>query len=229
MGEYSLAKPAFKLTQRWRVRTQIVQILSLLTVAALLGCQAQPSTKTSTKASTESQARAPLPLPTEFSQSYQMAFQENPSLTAQRFLHAYDGFTQHSPVTRKTVQDHAKVHASLERGQILGGILATELNADGLITRFEFETLPAFPNGNKKPDRFAGIFEFDENKDDLMTFEDALRFGQELNALHSENNQHPIESYLMLFDLDADGEVMRDEVMMALHIHLPKPERARGG
>jgi len=59
-----------------------------------------------------------------------------------------------------------------------------------------------------------------------MTLEEAVRFGQELYAVRSEKGLRPIESYLMLFDLNADGRVVRDEVVKALYIHLPKPEPA---
>ena len=197
---------------------KIAQTLGLLTLAALLGCQAQPAAAP--------QASVPMPLPSAFSQSYQIAFQKNPKMTAQRFMRAFDSFAKHGPVTAETVQDHARLQMSLERGQVYGGILAVDLNADGLITRVEYETLSGLPNGAKKSDRMAGLFEFDENQDDLMTLEEAIRFGQDLYAVRPENGLRPIESYLMLFDLNADGQVIRDEVVKALHIHLTKPEPA---
>ena len=167
-------------------------------------------------------------LPTEFSQSLQAAFRENPPLTAQRFLHAYDGFAKYGPVNTETVQDHARLQASVERGQMLGGILAVDLNADGLITRIEYETLSTLPNGNKKSERMAGLFEFDENEDDLMTLEEAIKYGETFNARLPQKNLHPIESYLMLFDLDEDGVVIRDEVVTALYAYLPQSERTYG-
>lgn len=199
--------------------------LSLLTVVALLGCQAQ----TSTTSSIEPQPSVSMRLPTEFSQSYQVSFQENPSLTAQRFLHAYDNFAKYGPVNYATVQDHARLQMSLERGQMLGGILAVDLNADGLITRIEYETLSGLPNGNKKMARIAGLFEFDENADDLMTFEEAIKFGQTLNERLPQRGLRPIESYLMLFDLNSDGEVEREEVVKALYAYLPPSERSPAG
>ncbi len=200
---------------------KIAQTLGLLTLAALLGCQAQTNPTP--------QASAPMSLPTSFSQSYQIAFQKNPKMTAQRFMRAFDSFAKHGPVTAETVQDHARLQMSLERGQVYGGILAVDLNADGLITRVEYETLSGLPNGAKKSDRMAGLFEFDENQDDLMTLEEAVRFGQDLYAVRPENGLRPIESYLMLFDLNGDGQVIRDEVVKALHIHLSKSEPAASG
>ena len=206
--------------QSLRVHTRIIQKLSLLTLAALLGCQAQSPI--------EPQPSVAMRLPTEFSQSYQISFQENPRLTAQRFLRAYDNFAKYGPVNYATVQDHARLQMSLERGQMLGGILAVDLNDDGLITRIEYETLSRLPNGNKKSERMAGLFEFDENKDDLMTFEEAIKYGQTLNERLPQKTLRPIESYLMLFDLNEDGEVMRDEVVTALYAFLPQSERAFG-
>ena len=197
------------------------QTFGLLTLAALLGCQAQPAVAP--------QASVPMPLPSAFSQSYQIAFQKNPKMTAQRFLRAFDNFAEHGPVTTQTVQDHARLQMSLERGQVYGGILAVDLNADGLITRVEYETLSGLPNGAKKSNRMAGLFEFDENHDDLMTLEEAVRFGQELYAVRSKKGLRPIESYLMLFDLNGDGQVVRGEMERALHIHLSKSEPAASG
>ena len=198
------------------------QYISLLAALALLGCQAQ----TSTAPSIEPAPSVSMSLPAEFSQSYQIAFQENPKLTALRFLQAFDEFEIYGPVTTKTVRNHARLQASLERGQRLGGILAMDLNADGLITRIEFETLSGLPNGNKKAARMAGLFEFDANQDDLMSFEEAIRFGERLNARQPEPGLRPIESYLMLFDLNTDGHVMREEVVKALYIYLPQHERS---
>ena len=201
---------------------KITQHISLLAALALLGCQAQ----TSTAPSIEPEPSVSMSLPAEFSRSYQIAFQDNPTLTAQRFLQAFDQFEKYGPVTSDAVRNHARLHASLERGQRMGGILAMDLNADGLITRIEFETLSALPNGNKKASRMAGLFEFDENQDDLMTFEEAIRFGERLNASQQTQSLRPVESYLMLFDLNKDARVTREEMVKALFIYLPPEDRS---
>ena len=189
----------------------------LLALVALLGCQAQPPI--------EAQPSVSMRLPTEFSRSFQDSFQANPGLTAERFLQAFDGFAKYGPVTSQSVQDHSRLRASLERGQILGGILSIDLNGDGLITRKEYETLSGLPNGNKKFIRMAGLFDFDINQNGSINVEEAILFGENLNALRSQNNLFPIESYLMLFDINTDGEVLREEVVRALYAHLPESER----
>ena len=198
--------------------SKITQYIIFLTALLLLGCQSETSIEPAPSVS--------MSLPLEFSESYQIAFRESPRLTAQRFLQAYDGFAKYGPVTADTVQTHARLHTSLERGQILGGILAVDLNADGLITRVEYESLSGIPNGNKKSIRMAELFEFDENQDDLMTLEEAIRFGQDLNERRRQNSLRPIESYLMLFDLNSDGRVLRDEMVRALEFDLPRIESA---
>ena len=200
--------------------TKILRHMCSLVALALLGCQSEVSIDPGPDMS--------MRLPTEFSQSFQIAFQENPPLTAQRFLQAFDKFEKYGPVTDDAVLNHARLHASLERGQRFGGILAMDLNNDGLITRIEYEMLSELPNGHQKAARMTGLFEFDENKDDLMTFGEAIRFGESLNARAAEPGLRPIESYLMLFDLNKDGQVIREEIVQALYIYLP-PETRSGG
>lgn len=196
---------------------KIILYISLFAACLIAGCR--------DSASIEPQPRMSMSLPTELSQSLEIAFRENPALTAERFLQTFDRFEKYSPVTQDAVENHARLHATLDRGQRLGGILAVDLNEDGLITRIEFETLSALPNGHDKSVRMAGLFEFDENKDDLMTFEEAIRFGESLNARQDMQTLRPIESYLMLFDRNKDGRVLRDEIVSVLNIYLAQSGR----
>ena len=175
--------------------------IGLFICAAFLGGQGQEF------ASAAPTVSAPSAFPREFSPSYAIAFRKTPQLTAQRVLRAYDGLAKYGPVTYEAVHGHAMLQSFVEKDQGRGGILAAELNASGYITRIEFETRSAISNG--RSDRLAGVFEFDETHDELMSLEEAVQFGQDLF-------EAPIERYLMLFDLDADGLVARDEVVTGL-------------
>ena len=130
-------------------------------------------------------------------------------------MQAYDGLAAYGPVTYESVHGHALLHAFIENGQGRGGILAADLNAQGFITRIEFETRSAF--SMESTNRLTGVFEFNESEDELMRLDDAVKFGQDLF-------EAPIERYLMLFDLNADGQVMRNEVVNAMEAYVPKPE-----
>jgi len=178
---------------------KIILKIGLFICAGFLGGQGQPAAAPTVS--------APSALPTEFSSSYEIAFEKTPQLTAQRILNAYDGLTAYGPVTYEAVQGHAMLQALVEKDQGRGGILAADLNRRGYVTRIEFETRSAFSIDNA--DRLAGVFEFDETHDELMSLEEAVQFGQDLF-------EAPIERYLMLFDLDGDGVVVRDEVMTGL-------------
>ena len=182
--------------------------IGLFICAALLGGQGQPSAAPT--------LTSPQTLPTGLSPSYILAFRKSPQLTAQRFLDAYDGLAVYGPVIHESVHGHALLHAFIENRQGRGGILAADLNAQGFITRIEFETRSAFSMENA--DRMAGVFVFDETQEELMTLADAVKFGQDLF-------EAPIERYLMLFDLNADGYVMRDEVVNAMEAYVREPER----
>jgi len=113
---------------------RIIKYTGLSAVFAVLGCQAQ----TSNAPHIETQSSVSISLPSEFSESYKIAFEQNPVLTAQRFLQAFDNFEKFQPVTTEAVKDHARLQASLEQGQLLGGILAVDLNNDNLITRIKY-------------------------------------------------------------------------------------------
>ena len=178
---------------------RIILKIGLFICAGFLGGQGQPAAAPTVS--------APSALPTEFSSSYEIAFEKTPQLTAQRILNAYDGLAAYGHVTYEAVQGHAMLQALVEKDQGRGGILAADLNRRGYVTRIEFETRSAFSIDNA--DRLAGVFEFDETHDELMSLEEAVQFGQDLF-------EAPIERYLMLFDLDGDGVVVRDEVMTGL-------------
>ena len=190
-----------------------------------MGCQGQNAAEPLPPVSLE--------LPTEFSQSYQLAFQANPQLTAQRFLSAYDGFAHYGPVTAESLKNHARLRAATERARGFTDILAMDLNEDGLIIRAEYDALTGLPNGTKKALRLAGLFSFDENQDGYISREEAYVFSQHLNTVRPKNTLRPIESYLMLFDLNGDEQVMRGEVVKALGVHLQVKKRSvaelRGG
>ena len=185
---------------------KIIPKIGCFICAGLLGGQSRPAAAPIVS--------APQTLPTEFSASYQLAFQKTPHLTAQRFLNAYDDLAAYGPVTYEAVQGHAMLQAFVEKGQGRGGILAVDLNANGLITRIEFETRSAFSNDNAN--RLAGVFEFDETQEELMSLEEAVQFGQDLF-------EAPIERYLMIFDVNLDGEVTRSEMKAQLFGLFPKP------
>lgn len=196
---------------------KLIQYIGLFAALLIMGCRETVSI--------EPKPRMSMSLPTELSQSLDIAFRDNPAFTAERFLQTFDRFENYSPVTRTAVENHARLHATLDRGQRLGGILAVDLNEDGLITRIEFETVSALPNGHDKSVRMAGLFEFDKNKDDLMTFEEAIRFGESLNARANAQTLRPIESYLMLFDRNNDGRVQRDEMVEVMNTYLAQSGR----
>lgn len=191
---------------------RITSKIGLFICAALLGGQGQLSAAPT--------LNSPKTLPMQLSSSYETAFRKTPQLTSQRFLRAYDGLSAYGPVTYEAVHGHALLQALIEDGQGRGGILAADLNAKGFITRIEFETRSAFSNDGS--DRLAGIFEFDETLEELMTLEEAVQFGQDLF-------EAPIERYLMLFDLNADGLVVREEVVTGLEKFIGEAERAEGG
>jgi len=67
----------------------------------------------------------------------------------------------------------------------------------------------------------AGMFEFNENEDDLMTRTEAVKVGEDLTKRRHQDYLRPIESYVMLFDLNSDGHVLRDEVLTSLEFDLP--------
>jgi len=151
-------------------------------------------------------------LPATLSESYKRAFFENPRVTALRFLEAYDDVSESGPVTEQRVKDLARLRAGFERGQLLGHIVAMDLNGNASITKTEADLALSLPGWSNKPITFAGLFEADENQDGRISMDEAVRYSHTLYEHAARPNMRPIGSYLMLADLNADGIVMRDEM-----------------
>ena len=182
----------------------------------LLGCQGD---KTAAPVLTPQEIDN-IDLPTSFGQSLELAFQANPEQTARRILRAHDGFSRVGPVTTKTVKDYLRLEASTHRARFFTDILAIDLNGDQLITPAEFDVLPTVPNGYKKAMRLDALFGYDENLDGYISVDEALEFAGYLSDLRAKTEMHPIGRYLMLFDLNGDGKVVRPEVVKALRDYL---------
>ena len=191
----------------------------------LLGCQVE----TGAAGPTTPQESLTIELPTNFGESLERAFQVNPEQTATRILRAHDAFSRVGPVTTQSVKDYARLERSTDRARIVTDILAADLNADQLITRAEFAVLPQLPNGYKKAVRLDGLFEHDENRDGYISLHEAFAFAGHLNAARIEGDMHPIGTYLMLFDLNADGTVVRAEVIKALRDYLSNTNKTAQG
>lgn len=56
-----------------------------------------------------------------------------------------------------------------------------------------------------------------------------MQFSRGLYAKRSKRNLRPIESYLMLFDLNTDSTVTRTEMKVALKPYLAQGVQSRGG
>ena len=165
-------------------------------------------------------------LPTAFGESLERAFEVNPEQTATRILRAHDAFSRIGPVTTQSVKNYTRLERSSDRARIITDILAADLNGDQLITRSEFAVLPELPNGYKKAKRLDGLFEHDANRDGYISLHEAFAFAGHLNAARVEGDMHPIGTYLMLFDLNADGTVVRGEVITALRDYLSNTNKS---
>lgn len=215
----------YKIIQSLGVSIKPTHIIGFLAACLFFGCQEDPSARAP-------QASAEIELPSAFDESLELAFQANPEQTAKRILRAHDGFSRVGPVTTQSVKDYMRLERSADRARIVTDILAIDLNGDQMITRAEFDVLPTLPNGYKKAARLSGLFEHDKNNDTYISLSEALIFAEQLNTARFKNDIHPIGSYLMLFDLDADGRVMRAEVTLALRDYLKdiqKPNTALRG
>ena len=180
----------------------------------LLGCQGDRA------AAPAAQAEQNIELPTHFDENLERAFQANPEQTAQRILRAHDGFSRVGPVTTKSVKDYLRLEAATDRARILTDILAIDLNGDQLITRAEFDVLSNLPNGYRRFVRLDGLFGYDENLDGYISLSESFDFATHRAAAPAKTQMQPLGSYLMLFDLNADGRVMRAEVVKALKAYL---------
>jgi len=183
--------------------------LSFLAAAFLIGCQAETSARAP-------QGSVAVDLPTKFDESLELAFQANPEQTAKRILRAHDGFSRVGPVTTASVKDYIRLERAADRARNVSDILSVDLNGDQLVTPAEFEVLPGLPNGYKKAVRLGGLFNYDKNGDTVISLSEAMTFAQALNTARLKTDIAPIGSYLMLFDLNADGQVTRAEILKAL-------------
>ena len=190
--------------------------LGLVALMFLLGCQED---KTIAPALIP-QASQNIVLPTRFDESLERAFQANPEQTAQRILRAHDGFSRVGPVTPQSVKNYLRLEASTDRANIMADILAIDLNGDEVITRAEYGVLSKLPNGFKKSARLDDLFAYDENLDGYISLNEAFDFAEHMAAARARRDLRPIGSYLMLFDLNGDGTVLRPEVVKALRDYL---------
>jgi hypothetical protein len=149
-------------------------------------------------------------LPDALSPTYQIALRKNPAFTAKLFLQAYEDVAASGPVTSDAVQAYVQRQIASGPQPARGGIVSAKLNTEGFITRLDVKL------GGATPKPLGAIFEFSAAQEALMSFEESVAFGQELFSAQPEENIFPIESYLMLFDLDGDGTVAREEVERAL-------------
>ena len=168
-------------------------------------------------------------LPTRLSESYMKSLDAVPELTAKRFLTAYENLAAYGPVNRDKISNHARFQAASQRGQILGALLAFDLNGDTQITREEFERLARIPTGAKKILGGQPLFKADKNRDEVISAVEAIGFSRALYDLRSKRDMRPIESYLMLFDLNTNGVVTRTEMKVALKPYLARGTAPRGG
>ncbi len=196
---------------------------AVISAILLLGCQGERS---QSAALTPTGARA-VDLPQRFDDSLEKAFQRNPKQTAQRILRAHDGFSRAGPVTTESVKNYIHLEAAAARAQFLSDIMASDLNGDSLITPAEFAVLPRLPNGYKKARRLDGLFSHDKNQDGYISLAEAYDFASALKAARMKSDIAPIGSYLMLFDLNADGTVLRAEMTKALRDYVEGDEQPK--
>ena len=188
-------------------------MLALLSCLALTGCQAPT-------------AMAPIEspsLPTELAEAYKASFKQNPEITARRFLMAYDSFALSGPVTQPRVLDFTRMQDGLERGRLLGYVLALDLNGDAQITQTEYHTFSSFQKGPNKILGLDDLFLTDENQDQIISLQEAILYGRKLHDRAATHDMRQIESYLMLFDVNSDGVVTRSEMKARLFSLYSRP------
>ncbi|MEP4050959.1 MAG: hypothetical protein ABJN22_01810 [Litorimonas sp.] len=189
--------------------------IGVMCCLGLLGCQ--PATSITPLEAPD--------LPVDLPESYRAALYENPEATAQRFVAAFDGLAKTGPVTRRRVQDYTRLQDGLERGRLLGYVLALDLNGDTNITQSEYEVFSSFPKGPNKILALKDLFQSDANQDEIISLPEAVLYSRDLHARAGTQDMRPIESYLMLYDLNSDGEVMRSELTDQLFSLSSKPMR----
>jgi len=135
----------------------------------------------------------------------------------------------YGPVRQEKILNHARFHAATEKGQLVSHILAYDLDGNMEISRSEIEAAEAIPIRPHKALAAQPQLSADKNGDDVITLPEAMEFSRELYAKRSKRNLLPIESYLMLFDLNTDGTVTRTEMKVALKPYLGREDAERGG
>ena len=168
-------------------------------------------------------------LPQRLHDSYMKSLDAVPELTAKRFLSAYENLAVYGPVTDEKIRDHARFQAASERSQFLSHIFAYDLNGDMKITRSEVEALARIPIRPHKALGERPLFTADKNANDIISLYEATHYSRALYMKRSQGGLRPIESYLMLFDLNTDGVVTRTEMMVSLKPYLGQGVQSRGG
>ena len=211
-----------------------VQSLLWVCAAALAACGPVTTSTKNAKPNAVSKTETTPPveeikLPMRLSESYLKSLDAVPELTAKRFFTAYENLAAYGPVTENKIIDHARFQAASQRGKILSALLAYDLNGDLEITRSEVEALSMIAIRPQKTLGSRPFFNADTNRDDTLSFAETLRYSRKLYAEHSQKDMRPIESYLMLFDLNTNGVVTRTEMKVALKPYLGERDAARGG
>jgi len=208
---------------------RVVKYGALIAFALSAGCRPAAPGADGKKSLAPLKPSQPIELPLRLSDSYVRSLDAVPALTAQRFFTAYENLAAYGPVTKEKILDHARFHAALERGQFLSYIFAYDLNGDMDITRSEFDALARLPIGSNHALGEAPLFKGDENGDDVISLTEAVRYSRALYAQRSKRALRPIESYLMLFDLNVDGVITRTEMKVSLKPYLRREDAERGG
>jgi len=201
----------------------IMHFMGFTALMVMLGCRApsQPDASLEPIGDVE--------LPIRLSESYLKSLEAVPELTAQRFLTAYKNLAAYGPVTQDKILDHARFQAASQRGQLLGALLAYDLNGDLEITRSEVDALAVMPPRHNKAIDPASLFEADKNGDDVISLFEATHHSRALYTQRAQKDMRPIESYLMLFDLNTNGVVTRTEMRVSLKPFMGREQERRSG
>ena len=151
-------------------------------------------------------------LPMSLSDDYRADFMETPQSSAAQFLTAYQDFAKSGPVTLDRMEEHLRLQAAAVRGQFLANVLAFDLNGDLDITQSEMHAVRNAPQWDQKTISLADLFEADENQDGRVSFQESVLYSRSLYQKAKPTDWLPIESYLVLSDLDRDGTITDREM-----------------
>ena len=211
--------------QLMRVMMIIARYGALISAAVSVGC----SPAAPPEQSVPFLEFSDIQLPQRLHDSYLKSLDAVPELTAKRFLSAYENLAAYGPVTDEKIRDHARFQAATERSQFLSHIFAYDMNGDVKITRSEVEALARIPIRPHKALGERPLFTADKNGYDMISLYEATHYSRALYMGRTQGGLRPIESYLMLFDINTDGVVTRTEMMVSLKPYLGRKEAARGG